>query len=353
MVSPVDVRLWRRPATLVDDVAASTHAHVHVDRLFLEIVDGAETGFGEVSPLARRVEPDPSIDEVIAHFSTVTLPRVISFCAREGRLPEWSRIHLWSGGPGVAAWSGALLEMALLDLTLVKSRVGLEDSWGVAAGRVGRMATTSLIEVDPHWSPPPDAVRVRVKIRGDLDPVRAMDVAAQWGRPVLLDFNGGAGDVDTALAWERAARDRVDLVAIEQPFGAGDLASHALLARDLRVALSLDESVTSTAVIRLIARHDAAQMVCVKPPRVGGLAVARHALGEAATHGLRTYVGGFFESPLARRAHAAVAAGASVEASDVAPVGARGDADDADRETGLGTVPALSEAILLSSWENQ
>jgi L-alanine-DL-glutamate epimerase-like enolase superfamily enzyme len=123
------------------------------------------------------------------------------------------------------------------------------------------------------------------------------------------------------------------------------------LARDLEVPLSLDESVTSTARLRLIARHEAATLVCVKPPRVGGLAVARTILTEARVLGLRAYVGGFFESPLARRVHACLAASQHCEPSDISSVHARGDEKDVDRALGLGTIPSLDGAMLLESWE--
>jgi o-succinylbenzoate synthase len=352
MVCPMDIRLWRRPASLANVISASTHSHDEVDRLFLEIAEHGDVGFGEVSPLPRTVHPDPSIDHVIDHVTNVTVPRLITYWRRDDALPEWTRIHTWAGGSAPGAWSGALAEMALLDLSLVQSESRLEHAWGVVTSEVPRMATTSLIDADGEWHPPSSATRVRAKVRAGLDPARALDIASQWSLPVLLDFNGGAGDAATVHAWVDAAARRIELVAVEQPFPAGDLAEHTLLARDLDVAVSLDESVTSMAVVRLIARHGAAAIVCVKPPRLGGLAAARHALAEASTLGLRAYVGGFFESPLARRVHAAVAAGAPVEASDVLPVQATSDADDQQRAVGLGTVPSLANATLLTSWEN-
>ena len=62
-------------------------------------------------------------------------------------------------------------------------------------------------------------------------------------------------------------------------------------------------------------------MVCVKPARVGGLANARSIILRAQQLGLRVYLGGFFESPFARRVHRALANGCGItEPSDLGDV---------------------------------
>lgn len=310
------------------------------------------TGVGEVSPLTSAVVPDPAVDDVVDHVIQVAVPRLLSYLAREGELPEWTRIHLWGGGTPASRWSSALIEMALLDWSLAREQVPLRVAWSVPERAPATLATTSLIEPDATWRSPADAARVRAKVNSRTDPAMAAEVARTWGRPVLWDFNASARDGDDVRAWARAVALDVETVAIEQPFAAGDLASHALLARDLPVALSLDESVTSPARVRLIARHGAAAMVCVKPPRLGGLAAARATIAEARSHGLVAYVGGFFESPLARRAHAAVAACTGADPSDVARVDADEDGGDRERDVGIGVSPDLSAATCLYSWEN-
>jgi L-alanine-DL-glutamate epimerase-like enolase superfamily enzyme len=69
-----------------------------------------------------------------------------------------------------------------------------------------------------------------------------------------------------------------------------------------------------------ILRYGAAQIICVKPARVGGLANARSIILAAREAGLRPYVGGFFESPYARQVHALLARSCVEEPSDLAPV---------------------------------
>lgn len=348
----MDVRLFSRPATLRAPVAAASHRHGQHRRLFLEITCDGVTGVGEVSPLTSAVVPDPAVDDVVDHVVTTAVPRLLSYVAREGELPEWTRIHLWGGGSPASRWSSALLEMALLDWSLARERVPLRVAWSVPERAPATLATTSLIEPDSDWRPPPAAARVRAKVDPRTDPTMAVEAARTWGRPVLWDFNASAHDGDAVRAWASAVAPTVETVAIEQPFAAGDLASHALLARDLPVALSLDESVTSPARVRLIARHGAASMVCAKPPRLGGLAAARATIAEARSHGLVAYVGGFFESPLARSAHAAVAACTGADPSDVARVDVVEDGGDVARDVGIGVVPDLSAATTLQSWEN-
>jgi O-succinylbenzoate synthase len=116
--------------------------------------------------------------------------------------------------------------------------------------------------------------------------------------PVVADANGGLHE----------ERDRVlidalcglPLAWLEQPFAAGDLASHAILAQRGSVPIGLDESVRSARAVRDIARYGAATVVCLKPARLGGVARTRDVMAAAIEAGLRPYVGGYFEAGLGR-----------------------------------------------------
>jgi L-alanine-DL-glutamate epimerase-like enolase superfamily enzyme len=107
---------------------------------------------------------------------------------------------------------------------------------------------------------------------------------------------------------------------VEQPFAAGNVVDHARLASRLTVDVSLDEGVRSVRDLQQIVRYGAAAMVCVKPARVGGLANARTIIARAQELGLRVYLGGFFESPYARRVNRALANSCLSEPSDLGDV---------------------------------
>ncbi len=159
-----------------------------------------------------------------------------------------------------------------------------------------------------------------------------MDVpAARWerlaklSRAILLDFNCSAASVEDVVRVVALAQSHVDVCAVEQPFAAGNVVEHARLAAVLDVPLSIDEGVRHRRDLDQIARYRAAQLVCIKPARVGGYAQARTMIERASELGLGVYLGGFFESPLARGANRALAHHLITRPSDLAVVGLESD----------------------------
>jgi L-alanine-DL-glutamate epimerase-like enolase superfamily enzyme len=346
----VELRVWRRRDTLTTSVSAANVVHGARTRLFVEIRDGVVAGFGEVSPLEEGLYFDPSADAVCDALTSRAAPKLASIASRERGLPPWSRVHLLSSDERDEVWAFAALEMAVLDFELALTGRSLEESWALNGDDVAEIATTSIVEVDDSFVPPHTAKRIRVKTSAGVDVERSSAAIASWNGEILLDFNGAAGDASEVRRQLSALESRCEIVAVEQPFAPGDLVSHAELARDIDVAVSLDEGVRSLVDMRLIARYGAAQLVCVKVPRVGGLAPARTMLARASELGLRAYVGGFFDSELARRANRLVAASGTREPSDVAEVVASGPAPQR-RATGIGVVPSLEGAELALSLE--
>jgi len=137
---------------------------------------------------------------------------------------------------------------------------------------------------------------------------------------VLLDYNCAALDDAQVIEQVRQVRDVAEVVAVEQPYAVGNVVNSARLAEQLGVALSIDEGVRSVRDVAQIVRYQAAQVICVKPARVGGLANARTIILRAEEAGLRPYVGGFFESPYGRRVNQALANNCVDEPSDLSPV---------------------------------
>lgn len=337
----MELTLWRDDATLARSVAAAGERHERRARLYLRAsVDGLE-GWGEVSPQAAPLNGDPGVDDVIDELRVFTLRAVAAAAAREGGPPAWTRVARFAGSRPASPVASALVEMALLDLELRR------DGDAIAAvypprGTAPVQATVSLIE-EGEWAID-GAARVRAKVAPGAPPGWALERLRALDVPVILDFNasarGRADVVATLLAVGPACR----VVAVEQPFAPGNLADHAALAATIDVAVSLDESVRARRDVDAIARYGAASMVCVKPPRVGGLAVARSVLARARDLGLAAYLGGFFESGLARSAHRALADHCVTEPSDVAPV-ARADLDGPEvvvSEGGIGVAPSAA-----------
>ena len=309
--------MWRARSQLANPVAAGAQRHAERDHVFLAISADGVTGWGEISPQPAALNGDPGIDEVIEEIVGPVRQRLGDVVERIGALPAWGGVQALRGDRAASGWAWALVEMALLDGALRHAGEDLTTRWGVR-GTEETVVTVSLID-DAPWDEGRAAARVRAKVRpGPIAP-DVLERLAERGLPTLLDFNATAHDEDEVLrVWERVAA-VVSVVAVEQPFAPGQVAAHARLV-SRGVPVSLDEGVRSTHDVRQIARYGAASMVCVKPARVGGLARARSIIHESRQFGLRVYVGGFFETELARGASRALARSACDQPSDVAPV---------------------------------
>ncbi len=275
-------------------------------------------GFGEVSPQPITLHGDPGVDEVIEGIGDA-LSRVEALTQREGALPAWTRMAGIFADSPARRFAGTLIEMALLDRELRHRVMSIGELWPPHTSPP-RQTTVSALD-DRAWDVGPLDARVRVKTAPGVLSDRALAQLSLLGAPVLLDYNCSATSDEDVLSQVAAVREVAVLDAVEQPYAVGNLVDHARLATRLGVALSLDESVRTLTDLTQITRYEAASMICVKPARVGGLANARAIIARAHQLGLRVYLGGFFESPYARRVHRALANGSAItEPSDLGDV---------------------------------
>ena len=312
------VRLWRQVVTLATPVRAADQRHDVRERIFLEVVFEGVRGYGELAPQPRSLHGDPGIEQVLDEVTTFVLPQLRQIVAREGSLPSWSRVARFAGPRPASNPAVALVEMALLEREMRESGTSIEGLW-TPAYETPMQATVSLVD-DEEWIVDDDVARLRVKTRPGTPSAAALERLSKVEVPILLDFNCSATNDAEVLEQVQAISGLVRVDAVEQPYDAGNVVDHARLAEQLDVSLSIDEGVRSPRDIDQIVRYHAAQVVCVKPARVGGLANARTIIARAREAGLRPYVGGFFESPFARQVNRALARNAVDEPSDVSRV---------------------------------
>src|SRR5258708_228536 len=67
------------------------------------------------------------------------------------------------------------------------------------------------------------------------------------------------------------------LALIEQPLGTDDLTGHAALAERLQTPVCLAESLSSLGILDAALALGAVDVACIKPSRLGGLAIAKQA----------------------------------------------------------------------------
>lgn len=331
----MDMVLFRQDVVLARAVRASAQHHAGRSRLFARLEFDGAWGFGEVAPQPYALHGDPGFDEVVVAARRLGAT-VAAIATREGAPPAWHRVGRLVGGRPPERFAAALVEMALLDRELRVEGRRAGELWP-ARQSTPTQATVSALDDEP-WDVE-GAARVRVKSAPGAWSRDARERLAGLEVPVIIDYNCSVGTDDEVIEQLEALRGVVEVVAVEQPYAAGNLVDHARLAarlaRDFGVATSVDEGVRTLEDLRHVARYGAASLVCVKPARAGGLANARTMLARAHEWGLRAYLGGFFESPYARRVHRLLADHAVSEPSDVAEVALVGGVEDEASPVGV------------------
>ena len=165
------------------------------------------------------------------------------------------------------------------------------------------------------------AVKLKINPRTPMARILAAfdDLVSDTGRSVAV-----AADANGSLTRAEAmALDEFGLAYLEQPLPwAEGLASAAELRRDMATPLALDESLLSITDVAEAIRIDAADVISVKPARMGGCVNAAAAAAMAHEAGVSCFVGGMFELGVGRAAALAVASLGVIDLpTDLGPTG--------------------------------
>jgi O-succinylbenzoate synthase len=148
--------------------------------------------------------------------------------------------------------------------------------------------------------------RIKLKIQPgwDIDPVR--EVRALIGPELGLQV-----DANTAYTRHDAAHlrllDEFDLLLIEQPLPEDDLLGHRDLAHAIDTPICLDESIISVTTALNAIDIGAAEIINIKPGRVGGYLEARRIHDLCRDRGIPAWCGGMLETGIGRAANASLA----------------------------------------------
>jgi O-succinylbenzoate synthase len=184
-------------------------------------------------------------------------------------------------------------------------RAGISLAGWLGGTRSEVDATLTLGLDDP---PEPGAYR-HVKLK--VAPGAVPDLSPFAGITMSADANGTLRPAGVAALAD------LGLDHLEQPLSADDLAGHAELRRSFPgLPIALDESIRSVDDVEQVAAAGAADIVVLKPGRLGGLRAARDAHDAAVAAGLRCKVGGMWDTGIGRAAALAVA---SLPGCTVAP----------------------------------
>ncbi len=302
------VELRRIAMPLVTPFRTSFGTQHARDILLVRVVADGVEGWGENVALAEPVYSAEYVDgsaDVLRRFLIPELARHADLAAADvaGAL-AMSKGH---------RTAKAALEMAGLDAELRSAGRSWADELGAVHDSVPSGVSVGIFDTIPELLAAVEGylaagyVRIKLKIEPgwDVEPVRAVREAFGWDFPLQVDANT-AYTLDDAPHLARL--DEFDLLLIEQPLDEDDVLGHADLAARLETPVCLDESVVSAQTAAAAIRLGAAEIINIKPGRVGGYLEAKKIHDVAVAAGIPVWCGGMVETGLGRAANLALAA---------------------------------------------
>ncbi len=146
-------------------------------------------------------------------------------------------------------------------------------------------------------------IKIKIKPGWDVEVVRA----------VRNRFGGIRLQVDANSAYTLAQApllrelDQFDLLLIEQPLGEDDIVDHAVLQRQLRTPVCLDESIVTPEDARKALELGSCRVINIKAARLGGLGAAVETHDLCQTRAVPVWCGGLLETGIGRAANIALA----------------------------------------------
>lgn len=267
-------------------------------------------GWAESAADAEPIYFPEYIDGVRLTIERVLLP-LLSPLAASGPLTAGAVRAALAGVPGNQLARG-LVESAVLDAELRRYGMPFVD-WlgsiprpirvGVSVGIPGEVDTL-LNWVGGYLADGYRRVKLKIAPGWDLEPVRAVREAFGADLPLQVDANQAYTAADIPLL---TRLDEFGLLLIEQPFARHELLAHAALAARHGTPVCLDESVLSLDDAMTAIRLGAADIVNIKPSRVGGYLTARQIHDVCLANGVPVFCGGTLETAVGRAANLALA----------------------------------------------
>jgi O-succinylbenzoate synthase len=204
----------------------------------------------------------------------------------------------------------AALETALWDLFAKSYSQPLAKTLGgtrslIASGVVVATDSTknALQQIEQYLESGYQRIKVKINPRQDysfLSEIRRVypDLA------IMADANSAytLKDIDRIKAL-----DDFNLLMIEQPLGFDDILEHAILQKEIKTPICLDESIVSFEDARKAIEFGSCQVINIKMGRVGGLYEAKRIHDYCFANGISVWCGGMIEFGISRAHNIALA----------------------------------------------
>ncbi|MDW0115504.1 o-succinylbenzoate synthase [Sporosarcina thermotolerans] len=139
-------------------------------------------------------------------------------------------------------------------------------------------------------------IKVKIKPGADIDVIRGLREAFP-NVPLMADANS-AYSLDNIDLLKQL--DVFDLLMIEQPLAYDDIFDHAVLQKELKTPICLDESILSLEDVRKAVEMGSTKVINVKIGRVGGLSEAKRIHDYCMANGIPVWCGGMLEAGIGR-----------------------------------------------------
>jgi O-succinylbenzoate synthase len=204
----------------------------------------------------------------------------------------------------------AALEMALWDLYAKTRSQPLSKMFGSTRTRIPSgvvVATDSTVkalrQIEEYLQE--GYQRIKVKINPNQDYSFLADIRRHYpDLPIMADANSAYSlkDIDRLKAL-----DEWDLLMIEQPLAQDDLIEHAILQKEIKTPICLDESIVSFEDARKAIEFGSCKVINIKAGRVGGLSEAKRIHDYCFDRGIPVWCGGMIEFGISRAHNIALA----------------------------------------------
>ena len=296
-IDRIEVRLLRLP--LVHFFETSFGRSYDRTFILVKVEGGGQEGWGESVAEANPYYSAETVETVWHILTAFLAPRVIGveFAHPREVFPALRAVrghHMAKAALEMAAWDlYARLQGVPLQAVLGGTRTRIAS--GVSIGIQDSLDELAA-KVDTELAAGYQRIKIKIKPGWDVNAVEML--RARFGPiPLMVDANA-AYTVDDGP--HLAALDRFDLMMIEQPLEYDDVTDHAVLQRQLRTPICLDESIHTVRIARDAIDAGACRIINIKPGRVGGHLESIRLHDLCAERGIPVWHGGMLESGIGR-----------------------------------------------------
>lgn len=195
------------------------------------------------------------------------------------------------------------IEGAIWDLYAKKEGISLAEALGGTSQKIKAGVAVGASDPDRMLEEIRDRIsegyeRIKVKIKPSQDLSILSAIRERYPNLSLM------ADANSAYSLQEMNRlkalDAFNLLMIEQPLAADDIVDHALLQKELKTPICLDESIASFDDARRALDLNSCQVINIKPGRVGGLTVSKKIHDLCDSRGVPVWCGGMLESGIGR-----------------------------------------------------